>query len=70
MTTRYRIIQYVGTDADIDELMARSINGTFKPGNVVISAWEAQHGDIVESRAGLPEWRPAPQRAGDKADGV
>lgn len=70
MVTRYRVIQYEGNAADVERLIARSVNGTFKPGSVKISAWEAQHGDIVESRAGLPQWSPPRNHAGDKADGI
>lgn len=70
MATKYRIIQYDGDEAHIDSLLARSINGTYQPGTVKITAWEAKRGDIVESRAGLPQWEPAQNHAGREGDGI
>lgn len=70
MTIRYRVIQYDGETADVENLIKRSIAGRFKPGNVIISAWEAQPGDIVGPRAGLPRWHPPNQHAGDTADSI
>lgn len=70
MATRYRIIQYDGPDEAVERIISRSINGTFPDawGNrgVTISAWEARSGDSVETRAGLPQWRPAVSTHGDK----
>lgn len=68
MARRYRIIQYDGDDAAIDALFLRSINGTYQPGTVKISAWEAKRGDVVEWRAGLPQWQPPANHAGDSRD--
>lgn len=62
MATRYRVIQYDGTNEEIQKLFDKSISGVFSPGNVRISAWEAQKGDIVETKPGLIPWAGLPRR--------
>lgn len=68
MAIRYRVIQYDGETADVEDIISRSVTGRFKPGTVLITAWEAQPGDIVGPRAGLPRWQSPRNRADDPAD--